>query len=144
MCGDVFRRHWKLFLGATFLVGLFSAVYEYFGHGVMSDSMIFAFLYPLILGLIPIIALAHLGTVKKIPYAGAIRFGINLFYTGIATLTVGSLATGVIEIYGTTNRLLKFYTLVGIPFLFVGLLVSAIAIARAVNLGSKKKAVFEE
>ncbi len=139
MCAKVFRRHWKIFLGMTVFVGIFSAVYEYFGHGVMSDSMIYAFLYPLILGVMPMIALAYLDSMKKIAYGGMIRVGINLFYSGIATLTVGSLATGVVEIYGTTNRLLKYYFYTGLLLLVIGSIILAVFLARAVNQYGREK-----
>lgn len=95
--------------------------------------MIFAFMYPLLMGMIPIIALAYLQPMKKIQYAGLIRAGINLFYSGIATLTLGSISSGVVEIYGTTNHLIKYFYIFGCPLLLAGLVLTAIALVRNVN-----------
>lgn len=38
---------------------------------------------------------------------------VLLWHMGLAALTVGSLFGGVLEIYGTTSRLLSVYPLVG-------------------------------
>ena len=132
-CDRIFRIHWKIFLGVTVFVGIFSAIYEYHAHGVRSKPMIFAFMYPLLMGMIPIIALAYLQPMKKIQYAGLIRTGINLFYSGIATLTLGSISSGVVEIYGTTNHLIKYFYIFGCPLLLAGLVLTAIALVRNVN-----------
>ena len=53
--------------------------------------------------------------------------GINLFCSGVATLTMGSIATGVVEIFGTTNRLLKYYIIVGGILLIIGAITGSIA-----------------
>ena len=138
-CDRAFRIQWKLLLGASIFVGIFSAVYEYYGHGIRSKAMIFAFLYPLLTGFGPAVALAYLEVMKKIPYRSGIRFGMNLLYSGIATLTVGSIASGVVEIYGTTNYLLKYYTFAGLAFLVIGLFTAAIALVKAVNDAERKE-----
>lgn len=132
-CAKAFRLQWKIFLGTTIFVGIFSAVYEHYAHGIRSKPMIFAFLYPLVLGLIPIVAIAYISVMKKIAYKGGIRLGVNLYYAGIATLTFGSIARGVVEIYGTTNHLMKYYTIVGCPLLGVGFLLIIIFLVKAVN-----------
>ena len=139
-CDRIFRLHWKIFLGVTVFVGIFSAVYEYHAHGVRSKPMIFAFLFPLVLGVIPLVALAYLGSMKKILYDGAARAGINLFYAGIATLTLGSISSGVVEIYGTTNHLIKYFYIVGCPLLAVGLVVASVGLAKKVNEAGRKNA----
>lgn len=137
-CDRVFRIHWKIFLGVTVFVGIFSAVYEHYAHGVRSKPMIFAFLYPLLMGMIPIIALAYLQSMKKVQYAGLLRAGINLFYSGIATLTLGSISSGVVEIYGTTNHLIKYFYIAGCPLLLSGLVLTAIALVRDVNRANRE------
>ena len=138
-CDKVFRLHWKIFLGVTVFTGIFSAVYEHYGHGVKSNPMIFAFVYPLVLGVIPLIALAYLPSMKKVRYDGAVRAGINLFYSAIATLTLGSVASGVVEIYGTTNHLIKYYYIVGCPLLAAGLIVTAVGLVKAINENARKE-----
>ena len=59
--------------------------------------------------------------------------GINLFCSGVATLTMGSIATGVVEIFGTTNRLLKYYIIVGGILLIIGAITGSIAYSYAVS-----------
>ena len=92
------------------------AVYELFSHGVWSIYMIGAFAVPLVLGILPnlIIALFRM----KTPGLAA----ENLFACGVATLTLGSLLTGVLQIYGTTNTLLEYYWLVGAGFAGLGII----------------------
>lgn len=141
MSSDVFRRHWKIFLGVTAFVGLFSAIYDHYGRGVHSDPMIFAFLYPLLLGFLPALALSLIRGTKKAEYASAVRVGVNLYVSGVATLTMGSLATGVVEIFGTTNRLLKFYWIVGWPLLVIGAILTVVGL---INGGSRETAASEE
>lgn len=91
-------------------------VYELFSHGVWSIYMIGAFAVPLVLGTLVnlIIALFRM----KTPGMAA----ETLYACGIATLTLGSLLTGVLEIYGTTNTLLEYYWLVGAGFAGLGII----------------------
>ncbi len=126
MCDRVFRIHWKIFLGVSIFTGIFAAVYEHFGHGIISKPMVYAFVYPLALGFLPILLVSLQKRTKNVRYGSWLRVGINMYYSGIATLTLGSVATGVVEIYGTTNRLLKYYSIVGWPLLGVGMLMSVI------------------
>ncbi len=137
-CGRVFNLHWRIFLGVSIFVGVFAAIYEHYGHGVMSNAMIFAFLYPLLLGFLPTIVLACLRSVQKMEYAGGIRAGVNLLYSGIASLTVGSIVTGVVEIYGTTYYLLVVYSYVGVILTVLGTLVTIIALARETGRAAKR------
>ena len=88
----------------------FGGVYEQFSHGVYSMAMIYAFAYPLIGGAIPFLALALWGYPPGSEQA--------LYHCGIATLTVGSILKGVLEIYGTDNSLTVFYPWAG--WLLVG------------------------
>ena len=76
---------------------LFGAVYECFSHQVYSKAMIFAFLIPLLGGLIPC---------RDRPSERS----RSLWDAGLAALTVGSVFRGILEIYGTTSRLSAVYT----------------------------------
>lgn len=96
---------------------LFGAIYEHYSHQVYSGYMIYAFVFPLAGGALPFMALS-LGSGRRLPG----RLPINLYNAGIATLTVGSIMTGVLEIYGTTNDLLQIYWLVGVGLAGIGLL----------------------
>jgi len=92
---------------AALFCALFGAVYEMFGHGVYSYGMIYAFAFPLGMGVFPL----YLIDVLHVPYPGkALR---NLWHAGIAALTVGSIVTGILEIYGTTNPLTVVYWILG-------------------------------
>ena len=88
--------------------GLFGAVYEMFSHEVYSFYMIYAFAFPLVGGTLPFWLLARL---PRAGYPGAaVR---NLYHSGIATFTVGSIVRGVLDIYGTTNVLSGYYYKIG-------------------------------
>ncbi len=93
----------------------FGAIYEHFSFGVYSPYMIYAFVYPLVLGVLPYTLLARAGRMPESRAAGMTLWGF-----GIVTLTVGSIVTGVIDIYGTTNALTRFYPAVGILLLVAG------------------------
>lgn len=138
-----------LHLTAALLLALFGAVYEHFSHEVYSYYMIYAFLIPLAPGAALYLWMAA-ATWKKlekaqdpaVPYetadnaytdkslpadAGADliclpgSFSLRTWDYGIAVLAVGSVFQGVLEIYGTTNRLSIIYPVVGAAFLFTGL-----------------------
>lgn len=95
----------------TFLVALFGGIYEHFGFGVYSPFMIYAFLVPLVLGAIPS---AFLSSRRNPP---VIRdTGRRLWHNAIAMYTLGSLFTGVVQIYGTTSAWSYVYVIIGIIF----------------------------
>ena len=85
----------------------FGAIYECFSHGVYSLFMIGAFAFPLLLGALPFRLIQKRGK----PFPGNLTE--DLICTGIATLTVGSIVQGVLEIYGTTNPLVVIYWITG-------------------------------
>ena len=96
---------WDLY--ATLFCVLFGAVYEVFSHGVYSYGMIYAFVFPLVLGVLPLLLIG----MRRAPDPN--RFSQNVYHAGIAALTVGSIVTGVLEIYGTTNPLTLVYWILG-------------------------------
>ena len=106
-------RNYFIVAAVCAVIGL---VYEIFSHGVWSVFMVGAFAVPLALGVLPnlIIALFRM----KTPGMAA----ENLYACGVATLTLGSLLTGVLQIYGTTNDLIQYYWLVGIGFAILGII----------------------
>ena len=79
--------------------------------------MIYAFVFPLVGGTFPFLAM-DLFPCKK--YPGTIAR--NLYHSGIATLTVGSILQGVFEIYGTTNSLCGIYWIVGAILVVMGII----------------------
>ena len=104
------------YLLAALFCALFGAVYELFSHEVYSFYMIYAFAFPLAGGALPFLVLS-LKRGGKYPN-GFVR---NFYHAGIATLTVGSLLCGVLEIYGTTNSLSSYYWIAGIALLAAGI-----------------------
>ena len=97
-----------VYLFVTLVTALTGAVYEIFSYGIYSYSMIYAFAYPLAGGVLPFFWLAFF--CRRLPG----RVSLNLYHSGLATMTVGSLFTGVLEIYGTTNRLVFVYWIAGV------------------------------
>lgn len=51
-------------------------------------------------------------------------FARNLYHSGIATFTVGSIVRGVLDIYGTANHLLNLYWITGTALTLLGGIVS--------------------
>jgi hypothetical protein len=96
---------------------LFGAVYELFSHGVYSYFMIYAFVFPLAGGVFPFFKMAF----GRYPLPN--KLTRNLYHSGIATLTTGFLFKGALEIYGTTNRLVLVYWIVGILFILMAIFI---------------------
>lgn len=106
------------YLLISLFVALFGAIYEVFSYGVYSNFMIYAFAFPLVGGCLPFFLLGFWGYNRKLPTS----LSRNLYHSGIATLTVGSVIRGVLEIYGTTNALSDYYWIVGIILVTAGLI----------------------
>lgn len=96
---------------------LFGAVYEHFSFGVWSFWMVYAFA-PFLLGGLWLLVLPNR---KSIPG----DLFLALLEPGLVMLSLGSVLIGVLEIYGTENRLLPVLPCVG------GALVLAAVIVRA-------------
>lgn len=97
-----------VYLLITLFLVLFGAVYEVFSHEVYSFYMLYAFAFPLVGGVLPFSAMNICGW-KRYPHTMA----RNLYHSGIATLSIGSIVQGVLEIYGTTNTLTMWYWIIG-------------------------------
>ncbi|MCC8356763.1 MAG: hypothetical protein LJU34_02755 [Oscillospiraceae bacterium] len=108
------RTAFVYLLAAVFCM-VFGAVYEHFSHDVYSWYMIYAFAFPLLGGALPFSVMALLDACP-VPT----RLPLNLYHSGIATLTVGSVFQGVLEIYGTTSRLMRVYWTAGIALTAAG------------------------
>lgn len=104
-----------IYLFVSLFCVLFGAVYEYFSHEVYSYFMIYAFVIPQAGGMLPFFGMAYL----KGPLPG--RVSLNLYHSGIASLTVGCLFKGILDIYGTTNRLTLVYWIMGAVLLILGM-----------------------
>ncbi len=98
----------KGYLWASAALLAFALVYGYFSHGVWSVWMLGAFVIPLLWGYVPSLLEAREG--KKRMVSGYLRLW------GVACFSVGAVMSGVLEIYGTTNRLLLVYFLAATVF----------------------------
>lgn len=110
-----------VYLILSVFCALFGAVYELFSHEVYSFYMIYAFGFPLVGGALPygILSAFHLSKSSSL-------LARNLYHSGIATLTVGSIVRGVLDIYGTTNSLSRYYWFVGIFAVVAGVVIGSI------------------
>lgn len=86
-------------------------IYSFFGHGVSSDAMTWMFLYPLLGGAAVYLILGI--AIPNIRQISRYRLYFNIYNSGIALMTVGSLLKGILEIAGTTSAYTKFYYIIG-------------------------------
>ena len=119
------RRTALIFLCISLFCGLFSAVYEYFSHGVYSNYMVYLFLFPFAGGVLPY---AVLGFAPRMPCPS--KAASRLYNLGVATLAAGSCVKGVLDIYGTTSLYMPVYWVVGAALIVIGLMVYIIGAAR--------------
>ncbi len=104
-----------VYTGITCFTALFGAIYEIFSHDVYSYFMIYAFAFPLMLGVLPCVVLLLVR--PHMPAEAAYK----AWNSGVATLTTGSVYKGVLDIYGTTNKLVYVYAVVGAVFIIAGM-----------------------
>lgn len=79
--------------------------------------MIFAFIFPFLGYIISTIYKNNL--IKRFPN----KIATNLFDASLATLTAGGLLQGFLEIYGTTNRLIIIYPIVGLSLCLISFII---------------------
>ena len=91
-------------------------IYELFSHGVLSSYMVLGWVFPFVLGTIPNFLIRITGA--KGPGSAA----ENIYACGVATLTAGCMLKGVLEIFGTTNSMLKVYPIVALALIAAGAL----------------------
>lgn len=108
------------FIGISLFCVLFNFIYSFFGHGVKSDFMTYAFAIPLLCGVIPYAIMIPIR--PKVP----VRAARIMWNCGIVTLTLGSLSKGVFDIAGTASDLLYVHLLVGAGLLVAGILTAII------------------
>lgn len=111
----------ELFFAA--FCAFFGAVYEAFSFGVFSFFMIYAFSVPLATAILLFVMYKREKTPPK-------RF-MDLLHMTSVTAALGFIATGVVEIYGSDNRLLWVY-----PFLGAGLFLATL-ISYGINPSSE-------
>ena len=82
----------KIYVFTALFCIAFNYIYSLFGHGVSSPFMSYAFVFSLVLGVVGFTVFGRLNLDNRIAY--------NLYNAGIATLTVGSILQGIIDIAG--------------------------------------------
>lgn len=103
---------WYTLLTVFFFVG--SRIYEHFSFGETSAFMHYLFLIPLIGGVL-LVALQFM--VK-----GLSRLSLNLWNSGVATLTAGALYRGIVNLSGRSTTLDQPYYYVAGIFLALALI----------------------
>ncbi len=113
----------RLYVLAAVNVAVFSAIYEHFSFGVYSPFMIFAFAVPLLMGALPFLLLGR--ALKK---AGSTVPALvcKFWHAAVATLTVGFLFRGVLDIYGTSSPLASVYWIASAMLAALSLLILTI------------------
>ena len=95
---------------ASIFTLIFAKVYAIFSHGVYSKYMDLMFFYPLIGG--AFVYLLILIFMSDIIYKKN-RISFNIYNSGIAILTMGSLLHGILEIAGTSSEYIIYYSIIG-------------------------------
>ena len=85
-----------------------------FSNGVYSIYMLGAFIFPLLLGCVVFFVFSKQ---KKSPSL----YSRYLYHSGVAAFTVGAFIEGILEIYGTTNRLTVYYWYIGATLFSAGI-----------------------
>ena len=129
------RRAFYTYLAVYFLCSAFGVIYETFSHGVISVFMLFCGVPPLLFGVLPFFIIFMTGR----GFPG--RLAYNLYNSGVATLTVGFIFTGVLQIYGTTNPLCNVYFVAAAAFLIAGAICWVCGAKKDKNLLEKNKTV---
>ena len=115
-----FVKRSVMYFCISMFCAVFGGIFEIFSHGVYSNYMMYAFLFPLIGGTL----------YNLILYSLRLRLqrGLSLIFynTGIAALTIGSIVRGILDIYGTDNILANVYRYAGVVFVFLGIVFYAV------------------
>jgi hypothetical protein len=111
------QRLWP-YLAVAALCVIVDNIYALYGHGVRSSAMDFMFLYPLLGGFIIKFLSLH---VHGDDSQGWKRIGVNLYNSGIAALTCGSLLRGIVEIAGTDSVYINYFFVAGGIMVFCGI-----------------------
>ena len=112
---DPVKKTVRIYLLAALFTAVLGHVYEHFSHGVYARGMFWAFLIPLMGGAAVYRVIALLKP-RVIPSGMAAA----MYHSGIATLTVGSLFKGALDIYGTGSGLVIVYWIAGAALTVAG------------------------
>ena len=104
------------YLVAAFVCALVSVIYESCSHGVYSVFMVGLAAWPLVLGVLPAVIASRVGAPEPAPLLR------SFLASGVLTLTLGSLITGVMEIYGSTSAFVPAYWVFGGALMLVAVI----------------------
>ena len=99
---------WYILISAFFFVG--SRIYEHFSFGETS-----AFMHYLFFGGALLVAL-------QLMVKGFSRLSLNLWNSGVATLTAGALYRGIVNLSGRSTTMDQPYYYIGVAFLALALI----------------------
>lgn len=98
----------RRYVAVTLFWLVFGVIYEMFSFGVYSNYMIYAFMFPLVGGLV---FWLMVGTARRqIRYS---RLFVQCQSAAIATFTLGFVFKGILDIYGTASDLTNVYWIAG-------------------------------
>ena len=103
---------WYTLISAFFFVG--SRIYEHFSFGETSAFMHYLFLIPLIGGALLVLL--------QLMVKGLSRLSLNLWNSGVATLTAGGLYRGIVNLSGRSTTMDQPYYYLGVAFLALALI----------------------
>ena len=104
---------------------MFHLVYAHFSHGVDSLAMQLMYLTVLIFGAT---FYALLGVLKPQLHAlSGYRLFTNLYNMGLAAVVFGQLIQGIVEIAGTGSGFVRYYYVLGITGMSLGIFVLALS-----------------
>lgn len=109
-----------IYIISTIFTIIFNAVYYQFSHEVSSVYMTFAFLYPLLMGVVVYVGLFFVNWFDKVSY--------NAYNAGVATITMASILLGVNEIAGADTEYYQYFYLVAFILFGVSIIVPIIKI----------------
>lgn len=113
-------RAFGIYEAVALLTGLFGLVYTYFGYGVTSFFMYFAFLFPLGGGLLYL-----LFAFVPLPYP-SLAASRAIAYS-LAAFTLDFLITGILDIAGAFSEAAIVMRVLGVAFALAGLIFYGIA-----------------
>ena len=116
-----FVKRSVMYFCISIFCAVFGGIYEIFSHGVYSNCMMYAFLFPLIGGTLYNLILYCFSRFR-------LQRGLSLIFynTGIAALTIGSIVRGILDIYGTDNILANVYWYAGAILVCLGVVFYAV------------------
>lgn len=110
----ILKKSIMVYVYVTIFCIVFNYIYSIFGHGIKSNYMKYAFVIPLILGVLVFYICYKLNLYNRISF--------NLYNAGIVTLIVGSILKGILYIAGTDETYYKAYFIIGIILIILAII----------------------